>query len=193
MGSSSTSTSGSSRMKPRASASFCHWPKRHLDAVGPASGRAGCRARRRGGRRRRRPRPGRRRRPPPARRRCRGTSPTPDALPGAQLEAEEVLVRAGQAVPPLVGGHAGQLGAVDEDPPVGRLVELRQQLHERGLAGAVLADDGHHRAGGQVERHVLEHEPVGARVGERHVLERDAVARARSGTGTSASATRAAA
>ena len=26
MGSSSTSSSGSSRMKPRASASFCHWP-----------------------------------------------------------------------------------------------------------------------------------------------------------------------
>ena len=27
MGSSSTSSSGVSRMKPRASASFCHWPK----------------------------------------------------------------------------------------------------------------------------------------------------------------------
>ena len=34
---------------------------------------------------------------------------------------------------------------------------------------------GDHRAGGQVEADVVEHQPVGARVGERHVLEADAV------------------
>ena len=36
-----------------------------------------------------------------------------------------------------------QVDAVEEDAPLGRLVEARQQLDERGLAGAVLPDQRH--------------------------------------------------
>ena len=75
----------------------------------------------------------------------------PDAVLGAELEPEEVLERAGQPGPPPVGRHAGQVDAVDEDAAARRLVELGEQLHERGLAGAVLADDRDHRAGRQLD------------------------------------------
>ena len=40
-----------------------------------------------------------------------------------------------------------QVGVVDQDPSAGRFVHLREQLDERGLAGAVFPDDGHHGAG----------------------------------------------
>ena len=66
----------------------------------------------------------------------------------------------------------GEVDAVDLDAPRGRVVEPGQQLDQGGLAGAVLADDGHDGAGGQVEGDVVEHEAVGPGVAERHVVER---------------------
>ena len=57
-----------------------------------------------------------------------------------------------------------------------RLVHLREQLDQRRLARAVLADDGDDRARRQRQRHIVEHQPRRARVGERHVVETDAVA-----------------
>ena len=36
-----------------------------------------------------------------------------------------------------------QVDAVEQDAAAGRVVEPRQQFHERGLSGAVLADQGH--------------------------------------------------
>ena len=173
-------------MKPRASASFCHWPndtstppgqvgpscvsrpdgRRDDDVVGAGAldgrddGRLVVQARH---------------------------VAEADGLARAELEAEEVLERAGQARPPLVGGHAGERRVVDEDRARRRLVHLRQQLDQRRLAGAVLADDGDDRAGRQRQRHVVEHQARRARVGERHVLEADAAASA-GGTGRSADA-----
>ena len=47
-----------------------------------------------------------------------------------------------------------------------RLVHFGEQLDERGLPRAVLADDRDDRAGGQIEIHVVEHEAIGARVCE---------------------------
>ena len=97
-----------------------------------------------------------------------------DRLPRAELEAEEVLERARQARPPLVGRHAGERRVVHENAPRRRLVHLREQLHERRLAGAVLADDGDHGAGRQRQRHIVEHQARRAGIGERHVIEADA-------------------
>ena len=69
-----------------------------------------------------------------------------------------------------------QSAAVDEDRARRRLVELAEQLDQRGLAGAVLADDGDHRAGRQRAASTSSStSAVGAGVGERHVLEPDAV------------------
>ena len=114
------------------------------------SGRAGCRARRRaaattssaparstarvhGGARRRRA----------ARRRGRrsgGRAARSGRSPGTRRPA----------VAPLVGGHAAPAATPSTRMrPARRLVELAQQLHQRRLAGAVLADDRHHRAGRQ--------------------------------------------
>ena len=98
---------------------------------------------------------------------------------GPELEAEEVLERARQPRAPLVRGHAGQLDAVHQDPAGGRLVELGEELHQRRLAGAVLADDGDDRAGGQLEIHIVQHQALGAGIGERDVLEADAVSEPR--------------
>ena len=71
-----------------------------------------------------------------------------------QLEAVEVLERAGEAIAPLVGRHAREVDAVDGDPPARRRVHVGQQLHERALAGAVLADERDHRAGRELDVHV---------------------------------------
>ena len=85
-------------------------------------------------------RPGRRRRWPPGRRR-------PTVARARRLEAQEVLegaARAGAARPSM--SSVGEVGAVDEMRAVGRAVHAGQQLHQRGLAGAVVADDGDGRA-----------------------------------------------
>ena len=154
--------------------------ERHLDAVGP--GRAELRVEPGGerGRPRRRRRPGRRRavhrrrrRRAAARRRARPT------WRAAQLEAEEVLERAGQARRATRRPACAPASAPSTRMRAARrLVELGQQLDQRRLAGAVLADERDDRAGRQVEVDVVEHQPLGARVGERHVVEADAVVRA---------------
>ncbi len=100
-------------------------------------------------------------------------------MAGLELEPEEVLERAGQPRAPFVGRHAGQLDAVDQDPARVRLVELGQEFDERRLAGAVLADDGDDRAGRQFEIYVVQHEPIGSGIGERDMLEADALREAR--------------
>ena len=50
-------------------------------------------------------------------------------------------------------------------PPVG-LVEPGQQLDQRGLAGAVQADEGEQLARPDVQVEPVEHEPLAARVAE---------------------------
>ena len=82
--------------------------------------------------------------------RC-GRSPTPTLLLSGELEPEEVLERAGQPVPPGPGPNPAQRDGVDHDLPGRGLVHLGQQLDQGRLPGAVLPDDGHHRAGRQVQ------------------------------------------
>ena len=50
-----------------------------------------------------------------------------------------------------------QIDAVDLDGAVLRVVQPAQQFRERGLAGAVLADDGERRAGGNRQIEAVEH------------------------------------
>ncbi len=100
VGSSRTSSSGSSRMKPRASASFCHCPKQTSTPPGQVGPSWVLEASRRACRPRRRRRPGdggtqRRLVVQP------GQVTQPDGLTRQQLEPEEVLVGAGQPGPPL--------------------------------------------------------------------------------------------
>src|SRR5437773_2474057 len=79
----------------------------------------------------------------------------PDRVTRAELEAEEVLERARQPLAPCVRRHTREVRTVDENSPAGRLVELREQLHQRRLPGAVLANDRHDRAGAQFEGDVV--------------------------------------
>jgi hypothetical protein len=81
-----------------------------------------------------------------------------DRLAGDELEAEEVLERTGEPLAPLGCRHARQRLPFDEDLPRRRFVELAEQLDQCRLAGAVLTDERHHRAGGKRDRHVVEHE-----------------------------------
>ena len=98
-----------------------------------------------------------------------------DGVVRLELEAEEVLKRAGEPRPPCLGGHAREIMAVDQDPAAGRLVESRQELHEGGLARSVFADDGHDRAGPEIQADILEHLALRAGIGERNVFEADAL------------------
>ena len=63
-----------------------------------------------------------------------------------------------------------QVEAVDRDAAVRRLVEAREQLRDRRLARARVADERDRRAGGHVEVDPVQH-LVAAAVGEAHVVE----------------------
>ena len=110
------------------------------------------------------------------------------AVARAELELEEILKRAGEARAPRVGGNARERRAVDENVARRRLVHLGEQLHERALAGAVLADDRDDGARGEIEGHVVEHERLRAGIRERHVIEANAARETRRAPARSAAA-----
>ena len=68
--------------------------------------------------------------------------------------------------------------AVEQDPARGRVVEPRQQVEDRGLAGAGAPDEGDPLPGLDRQREVLERD-VAVGIGEVHVLEADLADRAR--------------
>ena len=70
-----------------------------------------------------------------------------DARAGEELEAVEVLERAGHRRPPRVGVDAAErLPSSSDLVRTSAAYILREQLDQGGLAGAVLADDRHHGA-----------------------------------------------
>ena len=100
----------------------------------------------------------------------------PDVLPHGELVAHEVLeddaealVQAGQVV-------LAQVHAVEQHLPLRRVVQPREQLDQRRLAGAVQADQRDALAGLDVQVDVAQHIDVGAGVAERDVPELDALA-----------------
>ena len=157
-------------MNPRARASFCHWPK--LTSTPPGQVGPSCVSRPAGSRATTSSAPARRTAVvtagPSSRR---GRSPTPTEWRAGNSKRKKSWNAPARSGAPVDGRHRREIRAVDQDAPAGRRVQLGQQLHQRGLAGAVLADDRHHRPRRQVERHVVEHQPVGARIGERDVIE----------------------
>src|SRR5262249_15931241 len=124
-------------MKPRANASFCHWPNDTSTPWGhvapscvsspaptpPPTSPAPAHH----GRHAAASVPG----PPPldcplARGLVVRAGPVPDShrVARPELETEEVLEGTRQPRAPSVGGHAGEVGAVDQDPAGIRLVQL---------------------------------------------------------------------
>jgi hypothetical protein len=63
--------------------------------------------------------------------------------------------------------------ATEEELALVGLVDAGQQLHQRRLAGAVLADQREHLAGAQVEVHVLERLDAGEALGDALDMEQE--------------------
>ena len=105
-----------------------------------------------------------------------------DVLGRDELVPDEVLEHAADPLAQLARVHVAQVHAAVEDLPLGRIVKAHEELHERRLAGAVLADDGgpagvepEARSGedGGLVR-MGEREAVEIDVGQRKLLERPA-------------------
>ncbi len=167
---------GRSRMKPRASASFCHWPKDTSTPpgqVGPSCvSRPEAKARDDVVGARRARRPSRTARSSSSR----GTSPRPTVWRARNSKRKKSWKAPDSRSRHVVRRHAGERRVVHEDGARRGLVHLGEQLDERRLARAVLAHDGDDRPRGQRQRHVVEDEPRRAGVGERDVLEANALA-----------------
>ena len=69
--------------------------------------------------------------------------------------------------------HVADVHAVDENRPARDVVEPRQQVDQRRLAGAAAADDGDHLAGLDVERHAAQDARLAVLVAEADVAELD--------------------
>ena len=89
--------------------------------------------------------------------------PRHDVFEHAHLpEQPHVLERAGDAgARHLTGLQRQRLGAVEDDAAALRLVEAGDAVEERGLAGAVRADEAGDGAGVDREVHVLQHAVAG--------------------------------
>src|SRR4051812_14971575 len=74
-----------------------------------------------------------------------------DAVQRAELEAEEILERAGHSLAPGVRGDARERRIVDQNLTGHRFIHARQQLDHGALPGPVLADDCDDRTRGQLE------------------------------------------
>jgi hypothetical protein len=67
-----------------------------------------------------------------------------------------------------------QVVAIEQDPAFVRIVEAREQLDERGLAGAVLADQREDLSGPKLEIQPADRPALGAGIAESDVFESEA-------------------
>ena len=88
-----------------------------------------------------------------------------------QLQADEVLEHGRDARAPRREIELAKVDAVDLDRARLRIVQPAQQLCERGLARAVLSDDGERRAGGDREIEMLQNRRRPPRVREGDIAE----------------------
>ncbi len=98
-----------------------------------------------------------------------------DVLAHEHLIADEVLEDHADALAQGVRVPLLEVQAVEDDAARRGLVEPREQLDERGLAGAVLADEREAVPGFQVQSHAFQRRLARAGVREAHVLEAHAV------------------
>ena len=66
------------------------------------------------------------------------------------VEHQDFLRHEAESHAQVAEADIADVGAFDRDAAGGRIVEPRQQLHERGLAAAVGADDGDGFAGARL-------------------------------------------
>ena len=84
-----------------------------------------------------------------------------DVVAGAEIVAHEILEDDAHAAAQLVEVVVAQVVAVEQDAALVGVVEPGQELHQGGLAGAVLAHQRHHLAG--LEREARDGAPPSAR------------------------------
>ena len=94
-----------------------------------------------------------------------------DVLSGGHLVAHEVLEDDADLAIQVLQVVLAKVHAVEQDLSLGRVIEPRNQLHNRGLALPVFADHGHAFAGMQAEVQPLENHAAGTRITKRHVAE----------------------
>src|SRR5690606_274680 len=75
-------------------------------------------------------------------------------------EEEDVLLHVADEPAHLVHRHVAHIAPVDEDPPLLRFVEAEEEVDDRRLAGAGVADDGQGATRGGGERNVAK-DPLG--------------------------------
>ena len=98
-----------------------------------------------------------------------------DVVGGGQVIAHEVLEDDADVGAQREEVVFAQVVAVEQDAALVRVVEPREQLDQRGLAGAVLADQREDLAGAQVERQPAHRPALGAGIAKADVLEREAL------------------
>ena len=99
-----------------------------------------------------------------------------DIVAGRQVVAHEILEDDAHAAAQIIEPVVAQVVAVEQDAALVGVVEAGQQLHQRGLARTVLADQRHHLAGLQGEGEMAYRPALGAGIDEAHILEHEAFA-----------------
>src|SRR5262249_45614883 len=94
-----------------------------------------------------------------------------DVLADDELIAAEVLEDDADATTQRIRVPFAQVQTVEEDAPLRRLVQSCEQLDERRLGGAVLADQCETLTGTDVQRDVAERGLFGAGIAKAHALE----------------------
>ena len=97
-----------------------------------------------------------------------------DVVAGAEVVADEILEDDAHVAAQRVEIVFAQVVAIEQDAAFVRIVEPGQKLHQRGLAGAVLADQREHLAGAQREAEMAHRPSLGAGIAEPDVFEHEA-------------------
>jgi len=100
-----------------------------------------------------------------------------DVVADGEVVVDEVLEDRREAAAPAADRVLGKVAPVDGDPPALRLVEPREELDERRLAGAVQPDDRERASGLDRQVELAQHGGATVAVGEAHALEADLPAR----------------
>ena len=94
-----------------------------------------------------------------------------DIVAGAEIVADEILEDDAHVSAQRIEIVFAQVVAIEQDAAFVRIVEAGEKLHERRLAGAVLADQREHLAGVQREAEMAYRPSLGAGIAKSDVLE----------------------
>jgi len=83
----------------------------------------------------------------------------------------EVLKQHADAPPQLEQRPILEVDTAQKDAPLGRVIQARQELHQRGLARAILADDGQALSRRHAQRQSSHRPRLLAGIAEAHVFE----------------------